>query len=458
MDCQYSCNPNDKIIGRISETTYTEHFIIMNLEKILQRIRNLFKLHYIFEKSDLKKQINAIKHYSNEQINMALNVLINDKNEFITDMFGRSGRLVNIGKFYLFQPVELDNKHLTFLERKRPLDYKQDKLTLLVPSSINTKFTIDQKEKEGEDKKAILTLQENFLLLNNPSRVTRKKDWIQNAAWAIQNLTKYNNIDKDDLLNYGLDHLFDILHIDVKIRILNDLNSDIPLDSKFKSNLLSVIKKFEIDIEKTIYYACADYKKKYSKAGFTLIKLDKNKTPNTWIPLPNLVKKEASALVKKYRLKKDKFNNFIGFLTKAPNSKNILFKTKHTVVASGKRTNKGLRCPSGGENRRVTFNRINKLAKNLDSRKKYTLIKQRTANRSSVNIIQSIYGSTDYQQMIAPESKQKGKKNVVSFTETQLCVETELLLRHLDKIEMNDKRWFFGTFEDRINQISEIRK
>ena len=43
---------------------------------------------------------------------MALNVLITDKNEYLVDMLNRNGRLVYIGDFYLFEPIELDNKHI----------------------------------------------------------------------------------------------------------------------------------------------------------------------------------------------------------------------------------------------------------------------------------------------------------------------------------------------------------
>ena len=34
----------------VDTQTYNKNFIIMNLEKILQRIRNLFKEHYIYDK------------------------------------------------------------------------------------------------------------------------------------------------------------------------------------------------------------------------------------------------------------------------------------------------------------------------------------------------------------------------------------------------------------------------
>ena len=44
---------------------------------------------------------------------------------------------------------------------------------------------------------------------------------------------------------------------------------------------------------------------------------------------------------------------------------------------------------------------------------------------------------------------------VITLTDAQLCAETELLLRYLNKKEINDKRWFFSTIEDVINIIRE---
>ena len=152
MNCKYSCNPVDSIEGEeILTDSYTENYIIMNLEKILKRIKNLFKEHYIYKKNELIGKINAIKTYSVEQINMSLNVLIKDKNEYLIDMLNRTGRLVNIGEFYLFQPIELDDKHIISLERRRPIDIKLPKFTVKLPEDIEKyKTVVIEKQKNIE--------------------------------------------------------------------------------------------------------------------------------------------------------------------------------------------------------------------------------------------------------------------------------------------------------------------
>lgn len=50
MDCEYKCKPLDKIPKDIDDSTYNESFIIMNIDKILQRIRLLFKEKHVYKK------------------------------------------------------------------------------------------------------------------------------------------------------------------------------------------------------------------------------------------------------------------------------------------------------------------------------------------------------------------------------------------------------------------------
>lgn len=54
--------------------------------------------------------------------------LIEDKNEFIIDRYGRYGRLVNIGNYYFFQPLELNNPIIPLRDRQRPVDFKREKI------------------------------------------------------------------------------------------------------------------------------------------------------------------------------------------------------------------------------------------------------------------------------------------------------------------------------------------
>ena len=95
--CEYNCRP-DKIIdeNNLNEDTYDENFIMVNSEKILQRIRFLMKQSFFYKKDVLIDLINTPKKYPYVQIYAALTQLIEDKNEYIIDKYDRTGHLINI--------------------------------------------------------------------------------------------------------------------------------------------------------------------------------------------------------------------------------------------------------------------------------------------------------------------------------------------------------------------------
>ena len=144
--CIYQCKPvNDS--DSVNEWSYTEGFITMNNDNILNRIRQIFKEGYFFKKGDLLKQINIIKQYPEIQIYSVLNDLITDKTELITDKYGRAGNLVNIGDYYLFQPQELTDEHISLYERTTPIPYKHDKIIY----NITEQERAEEGAEEGDD-------------------------------------------------------------------------------------------------------------------------------------------------------------------------------------------------------------------------------------------------------------------------------------------------------------------
>ena len=65
------------------------------------------------------------------------------------------------------------------------------------------------------------------------------------------------------------------------------------------------------------------------------------------------------------------------------------------------------------------------------------------------------YSGEDIKQIINPRKK-ANRQNTALISPVQLCFETELLLIYLD--DTTDKKWFFSTIEDTINNISEVKK
>ena len=454
MNCNYNCSPNATAGNKISFDTYSENYIIMNLEKILQRIKQLFKEHYIYEKSDLIKRINAIKFYSLEQINMALHVLITDKNEYLSDMLNRNGKLVNIGNYYLFQPINVDDIYLSHFERKNPIDYKSTHMTFKLPKNIKL-FQISESNKS--DKNMLDIMEERYNMLLTPGKITKKRDWIQSGAWAIDNLVKYNGLDKTMLIKFALEHLFDILTIDKKLEVLNILYQK-KQKNTFDNLLLEILDKFLITKNNYTGFGCANYFKrivKNSKLDYTILVYNTDKNPAIWQAKSEIPASSKVAIIKqmysKFKIRDATSYNpdVIGFLTKHKN--NIVFKTK---IPSSSRKSMGVQCPSAGENRSVTIGRLNNILKNLRPEVKYKLNSGKSKTKQT---IQSIYGNTNVEQVFDVEEKSEKTKNTTPMTDIQICIETELVLRYLDEIQHQNKRWFFSTLEDTINDIKNIR-
>ena len=135
--CDFKCKPFKQITEEeIKLDTYNEAFILINTDKIIQRIRNLFKQRFFYKKDTLISEINVERNYPLIQINVALTSLINDRNDYLIDKYDRIGRLINIEEYYLFQPIELTNENISVFDRRVPIDYKADMISLPINMNV----------------------------------------------------------------------------------------------------------------------------------------------------------------------------------------------------------------------------------------------------------------------------------------------------------------------------------
>ena len=157
MECVFSCKPemSKKRIGSKTDL-FTDTILTMNTDKIIQRIRDIFQERYFYKRiatseslediqNDLISTINHNKKYPIEAINIALTQLLEDKNEYIKDKYGRYGRLVNVGDYYFFQPLEINNTIIPLYDREHPVDFKRKKI--LFRPSKKTNILEDIKKK-----------------------------------------------------------------------------------------------------------------------------------------------------------------------------------------------------------------------------------------------------------------------------------------------------------------------
>ena len=128
----YKLNVKDifTIALKINNESYNEAFILINLDKVIQKIKLLMKENFFYKKQVLLDLIDIPKIYPLVQKYAALTQLIEDSNEIIIDKYGRTGHLINIGEYYLFQPQELNYKNISLFDRSIPIDFKHDFIKL----------------------------------------------------------------------------------------------------------------------------------------------------------------------------------------------------------------------------------------------------------------------------------------------------------------------------------------
>ena len=417
MTCGYKCKPfNGKITeSEINSDTYDEKYIIMNLDKILQRIRYLFREKYFYKKEELIASINAIKIYPLEQIYSALNFFIVEKNEYLNDILGRIGTLVNIGDYYMFQPIELENPHITRYERETPIDYKRKLINFTnLPEIPLAKDIIESSKKQGtvssKQNKTVSAsnlmqnIQDKYKNIHNLEYIYSKErtNWSKVVAWTIYNLNKYNGWDKTLLERLAFEHIIDSLNYKEKLQLCNIIYSLKTLNP-MTQQISDYFDTYKVQKGKLIGISLANYK---STSGFlqTVIVKHGKKWKNAsekdlLILLPEVYKKfDIKNRDTNKILSSVKINKLFGFMTsfagqKKSGSKKIVYKTKSLQRSNKGRILVGQVCTRGIQKKNI-IEQINSLLPHKSGIKKYSF----DSNKSRA--IKNIYGKTDIIQKI----------------------------------------------------------
>ena len=396
-DCEYKCYP-DKTIqdGDVKEHTYNEAFIMMNSEKLLQKIRSLFKERFFYKKKDLLDRIDIPKPYPRVQVYAALTQLIENRNESITDIYGRSGYLINIDEYYLFQPSELNNKQISMFERSAPIDFKHDILEMnleeqesqveptykddiiaitrkeRVKKAIKNKDKdleeiekdLEDKEKEVEEKSKVMNaLKANFDIAINTAKTATKiergdDNWYKHCGITMQKLIK-DGIPESDVLDFLVEHLVDMTLYNEKVELLNYIFSkEVIVEKSFES----LIKKY---LDKKII-------KTRNITGIVLFSGTTRKVMilngKIWVDAQSEDILDLTADINaKYKIQPNDLNKIVGFIGYENKNKYLVFKVKHTE----KGRNTGARCDESRKSNKLEI--LNELAGlDKDGKEKYT--------------------------------------------------------------------------------------
>ena len=423
-ECNYDCRPDKKIEEEdLNEDTYSEAFIVMNFEKILQRIRMLMKESFFYKKDVLLQKIRTPREYPYIQVYAALTKLIEDETEFITDKYGRNGRLINIGEYYLFQPVELRDKNASIFDRSVPIDYKHSMINFEIKQNIvkpvidkrNTMKLVVEEEEKGTRKfpEGERIMEEMKINFNKSMEFTKKSmkvprgddDWYKHSGIVIRKLyTEYPETKKDKLFTTLLvAHMVDLLLFDDKLALLNYLYS---LDNITENTVEWYAKMYfetnSVDAGNVRAYAM------YKLNRPALMILNER---NIWVEAEpedyreiNMSKNMKNLLI----FNVDNYNKIVGFIGYGKNNSYMVFKTK---VITAKRDT-GARCDEAGKIK--TIQKLNEIL----GEPKYTTENTRAKKDEDGNIISDAIGHVE------------------------LCVLQEFILRYFNAIQKDGKKWF----------------
>ena len=398
--CDYKCYP-DTPIGEIREDTYNETFIMMNSEKILQKIRALMKERFFYKKNDLLKLINIPKSYPLVQIYAALTQLVEDSSEFITDRYGRSGYLVNIDEYYLFQPSELNNNHISMFDRTVPIDFKHNAIKFDVsktdqshPGTMLEMVTEMPGEHAGE--KIVQTLKEQFQtaidFARSGEKIPRGDDnWYKHCGITIKKLIK-QGMNEKIILECLIEHIADMMTYEEKIELYNYYYrfSETYTENSFESMLKNCLDKRVIKTSR--FSAIILYSSSKRKI------LIWSPSTKNWIDAePEDEIEVASEVTQKYGIKTETFAHLVGFIGYESKNRYLVFKVKDT----GSSRNKGARCDEAVKSKKI-------------------------------QILNEIVG----------EPNRYNKENTRGAVQQELCSLQELLLRYYNKEKKENKIWF----------------
>ncbi len=252
--CVYKCQNHDKLKITESADTFDEKFSEINMEIIIDIVKDLFSKRYIYVKDDLIDDIKNVRLFSNEEIDIALEKISDNEMFVARDSLDRQGYIVNVGNYYMYQPSELKDRGSTVFERITPIDNK-------LP---HVKINID-----GVSEKAEKTIEENYHIYfhnmyhNIETYSNKTPNDIDNRTNIMHEYMGYNVIkahvdeyDKNVADACLIEYLFDRTNIDEKTAIINfiwpiykaSLENDGSLNS-FQEKLIHYMKTFCFDIE-----------------------------------------------------------------------------------------------------------------------------------------------------------------------------------------------------------------
>jgi len=474
--CSYTCKPSSEAsiseasvseasvseASIINTDTYSEAFIMQNNDKIIYKIKQLFKERFFYRKSMLITMINIVKTYPLMQINAALNQLIEDKNEYLSDKYGRLGNLINIGDLYLFQPLELTNPNIGLLERSMPVEFTHDSISIdlsnLKAEEHTNKPIIKKPSKaKGLDvEEVVKVISKTDILIDKirayynlaivPNKPKRGEDnWYKFCSEVIDEMMQLG-LERNSLLDALVSHICDELTFEDKMLLLNNF-ANISDKDEFIERIERYLLKDRV-INKSITGLLVQNKgvnNLYIKRTTSPTSMAST-TSTTWSLAEAEDKYDLEQPITAWKNKlipaKEKLHSIVGFMSNFKKEEsNIVFKVKvFTLKGIVKKRNKGARCYGksvetmeeimGPETLRTYLDLIKVKYKDIIEEKK----KNRGLNKTEEGV---------------PDELE-------AITQIHACVIQEMFLRYYNIQNKDSRHWFLSPEEAVLIDIENL--
>jgi hypothetical protein len=404
----------------LNKDTYNEAYMMVNSDKIIQKVKKLMKEQFFYKKNELFDLINIQKKYPVEQIYAALTQIINDNTEYILDKYERTGYLVNIGNYYLFQPSEINFKNISMYNRSVPLDYKHNTINFEIKNTA-VKPVIDKRglnnrqindfieiDKFTKGKEILMAMHSNFVTTFTTASINRgNKNWYELCGLVVRKMIE-EGFDKNLLFKYVIEHIVDTLMLEDRIDLMNFI-----WNNKNYNTLTteSNFKLFANNVQKYLHTKIIDYKKIKAIVIYSGISsIDDLQifvlTGNEWLPAePEDKLTLTSEIDRRYKLKeKDKLNAYVGFIGFENSKKYMVYKVKDTT----NERSTGYRCDQSSKEKVIDV---------LNEIEGYDKFTNKTTKDSAVELC--------VRQELTLRHKQKEEDKIIWFLDTETAIYNE---------------------------------
>jgi hypothetical protein len=425
-ECEYECDPeceNNLQKEEIDTDTYNINFAKPNIYKVIDIISKMYLKEYIYDLNDIIRY--CYKEGNNLEdmyIYSALDLLINTDDHYLIDKFGRTGKMIYSGGYYIFQPDTISNKKIPLYYRNKPLSEKIDQISL----SKNYYYKELQQERE------IIRNAPHNIKKNYPEIVTNLNDKVVKDITILSKDSFWENIytspqDKSKLVQIMFDYYID--RIDFNNRSILLENLCLKLVSMKTEKDLRDIKNILNEHEYKIFKSLFDYflfeGRDIKSSGSTPWKIIGYRIFNNNQEIYVCFNKERNKL-------SEKNCNIFNF-----------FYPLQSIIQNQKKENEINGYMDNNEGQ-YYFKLVDKSTVNSKKKKKSTgAVCNQISSKDSIG--QLINKITEIHKFDGKHFRNFGSK--INKDKSFLCYYLEMLLRYKELDKSNDFRWFYRNNE-----------